>query len=146
MPTSPLPTYSTAHGRDAVARVPGPRGGARPMLASPGDLPRGAGWAFEFVWSGLRCLAHAGSGELRLVDGEGHDVTAGFPELGVPAAPGLVLDGVVVALDAVGRPEPGAVAPPSAGAQRRPARSSRARRCRSTCSTCSRSAGGPPRS
>jgi bifunctional non-homologous end joining protein LigD len=76
------------------------------MLASPGELPRGAGWAFEFVWSGLRCLAHAGNGELRLVDAEGHDVTAGFPEIDAPAAPGLVLDGVVVALDAVGRPSP----------------------------------------
>jgi anti-sigma regulatory factor (Ser/Thr protein kinase) len=82
---------------------PGP---ARPMLASPGDLPRGAGWAFEFVWTGLRCLAQVRDGELRLVDADGHDVTAGFPELGVPATPGLVLDGVVVALDGVGRPSP----------------------------------------
>ncbi len=76
------------------------------MLATPGDLPRGAGWAFEFVWSGLRCLAHSVDSELRLVDAEGRDVTAGFPELGVPTAPGVVLDGVVVALDAVGRPSP----------------------------------------
>lgn len=91
---------------ETVARVPGPRGPARPMLASPGELPRGAGWAFEFVWSGLRCLGHAEDGRLRLIDADGHDVTAGFPELGAPAAPGLVLDGVVVALDAVGRPSP----------------------------------------
>jgi hypothetical protein len=97
-------SHARAHG--AVSRVPGPRGRARPMLASPGDLPRGAGWAFEFVWSGLRCLAHAGDGVLRLVDAEGHDVTAGFPELGVTAVPGLVLDGVVVAPDGVGRPSP----------------------------------------
>ena len=74
---------------------PGP--GTRPMQASPGDLPRGAGWAFEFVWTGLRCLAQVRDGELRLVDADGHDVTAGFPELGVPGTPGLVLDGVVVA-------------------------------------------------
>ncbi|MCD2193426.1 histidine kinase [Actinomycetospora endophytica] len=107
MGTSPLRGPSAAPGaRETVARVPGPRGRARPMLASPGELPRGAGWAFEFVWSGLRCLGHAGGGELRLLDADGHDVTAGFPELGAPAAPGLVLDGVVVALDAVGRPSP----------------------------------------
>ncbi len=145
MPTSPLPAYATARSRETLARVPGPRSGARPMLASPGDLPRGAGWAFEFVWSGLRCLAHAGNGELRLVDGEGHDVTAGFPELGVPAAPGLVLDGVVVALDAVGRPSPSKLR------RRRRVRTPSpalvaGTRCRSTCSTCWRWAAGPPRS
>ena len=77
---------------------------ARPMLATPGDLPRGAGWAFEFVWSGLRCLAHVRDGRMRLVDADGHDVTAGFPEIQAPVGPGLVLDGVVVALDAVKRP------------------------------------------
>ncbi len=103
MSTAPLAAGGHRH-RSSVPAVPGP--GARPMLASPGDLPRGAGWAFEFVWTGLRCLAKAEGGELRLVDAGGHDVTAGFPELGVPAAPGVVLDGVVVALDAVGRPSP----------------------------------------
>jgi anti-sigma regulatory factor (Ser/Thr protein kinase) len=99
MSTAPL---ATAH--SAAPTVGDPWPGLRPMLATPGDLPRGAGWAFEFVWTGLRCLAQARDGELRLVDADGHDVTAGFPELGVPAAPGLVLDGVVVALDGVGRP------------------------------------------
>ncbi|MEJ2869601.1 histidine kinase [Actinomycetospora sp. OC33-EN08] len=95
---------ASAPASDVLPRVPGPRGSARPMLASAGELPRGAGWAFEFVWSGLRCFAYAQDGELRLVDADGHDVTAGFPELGVPAAHGLVLDGVVVAKDPVGRP------------------------------------------
>ena len=105
MTTAPL-SAGGHHQSSRLPTIPGPRHGARPMLASPGDLPRGAGWAFEFVWTGLRCLARAHAGELRLVDAEGHDVTAGFPELGVPAAPGLVLDGVVVALDGVGRPSP----------------------------------------
>lgn len=105
MPTAPPPARGAPR-QDAVPHVPGPRGRARPMLASAGDLPRGAGWAFEFVWTGLRCLAHAKDGELRLLDAEGHDVTAAFPEIGVPAAPGMVLDGVVVALDAVRRPSP----------------------------------------
>ncbi|WP_433801161.1 histidine kinase [Actinomycetospora sp. CA-084318] len=89
---------------DVLPRVPGPRGATRPMLASDGDLPRGAGWAFEFVWSGLRCFACARDGQLRLIDSDGHDVTSGFPELALPAAEGLVLDGVVVAEDPVGRP------------------------------------------
>ena len=81
------------------------RGAARrPMAASPGPVPRGAGWAFEFVWDGLRCLAHADADGLRLVTEGGRDVTSSFPELGVLAGRGLVLDGVVVAIDAVGRP------------------------------------------
>jgi anti-sigma regulatory factor (Ser/Thr protein kinase) len=101
MSTAPL----SAHG-STVPGVGEPGPGTRPMQASPGDLPRGAGWAFEFVWTGLRCLAQVRDGELRLVDADGHDVTAGFPELGVPVTPGLVLDGVVVALDGVGRPSP----------------------------------------
>jgi anti-sigma regulatory factor (Ser/Thr protein kinase) len=101
MSTAPL----SAHG-PTVPGVGEPGLGTRPMQASPGDLPRGAGWAFEFVWTGLRCLAQVRDGELRLVDEDGHDVTAGFPELGVPVTPGLVLDGVVVALDGVGRPSP----------------------------------------
>ena len=48
----------------------------RPMAASPGPAPRGAGWAFEFVWDGLRCLAHADGDELRLVTDAGRDVTS----------------------------------------------------------------------
>jgi signal transduction histidine kinase len=82
----------------------------RPMLASSGDVPRGAGWAFEFLWDGLRCLAHADEDGLRLVTDTGRDVTSHFPELGArpwTTAPGLVLDGVVVALDGVGRPSAG---------------------------------------
>jgi hypothetical protein len=83
----------------------------RPMVASAGDIPRGAGWAFEFVWDGLRCLASTGTAGLRLVTDAGRDVTSHFPELGVQApwtsTAGLVLDGVVVALDGVGRPSAG---------------------------------------
>lgn len=89
----------------------GPRPPVRPMAASSGTPPRGAGWAFEFVWDGLRCLAHAdptqSDAPLHLVTEAGRDVTSSFPELGVlttGTAGGLVLDGVVVALDAVGRP------------------------------------------
>ncbi|PVZ09443.1 histidine kinase [Actinomycetospora cinnamomea] len=83
----------------------------RPMIASSGDVPRGAGWAFEFLWDGLRCLARTEPDGLRLVTEAGRDVTSHFPELGVLApwtsTSGLVLDGVVVALDGVGRPSAG---------------------------------------
>ncbi|GLZ46691.1 hypothetical protein Acsp06_28760 [Actinomycetospora sp. NBRC 106375] len=97
---------ATGFARAAAEAAPG-----RPMLASAGDVPRGAGWAFEFLWDGLRCLAHTDDDGLRLVTEAGRDVTSHFPELGV-AAPwtgtsGLVLDGVVVALDGVGRPSAG---------------------------------------
>ncbi|GAA4801794.1 hypothetical protein GCM10023200_43500 [Actinomycetospora chlora] len=100
-------------GYTRAAATAGPTGEAapgRPMLASSGDVPRGAGWAFEFLWDGLRCLAHADEDGLRLVTDTGRDVTSHFPELGArpwTTAPGLVLDGVVVALDGVGRPSAG---------------------------------------
>ena len=98
-------TVAPTLGSELGGRAEGP---GRPMLASEGGVPRGAGWAFEFVWDGLRALAHTGPDGLRLVTEAGRDVTSHFPELGV-AAPwtatgGLVLDGVVVALDGVGRP------------------------------------------
>ncbi|GAA4911695.1 ATP-dependent DNA ligase [Actinomycetospora succinea] len=100
------PTVDTAVGTTAGEASPG-----RPMVASAGDIPRGAGWAFEFVWDGLRCLARTGADGLSLVTEAGRDVTSHFPELGVSApwtsTEGLVLDGVVVALDGVGRPSAG---------------------------------------
>jgi len=81
----------------------------RPMQASEGVVPRGAGWAFEFAWDGLRCLVHAGPGRWRLVTDTGRDVTSHFPELDVLVARaggrGVVLDGVVVAPDPLGRPD-----------------------------------------
>ncbi|MFC5139497.1 histidine kinase [Actinomycetospora rhizophila] len=95
----------------AVGTTAGEASPGRPMLASAGDIPRGAGWAFEFVWDGLRCLARTGADGLTLVTEAGRDVTSHFPELGVSApwtsTEGLVLDGVVVALDGVGRPSAG---------------------------------------
>ncbi|MDD7941503.1 histidine kinase [Actinomycetospora lutea] len=95
----------------ALGTTAGEASPGRPMLASAGDIPRGAGWAFEFVWDGLRCLARTGADGLVLVTEAGRDVTSHFPELGVSApwtsTEGLVLDGVVVALDGVGRPSAG---------------------------------------
>ena len=104
-------SYSEAPGFARATAAATEAAPGRPMLASAGDVPRGAGWAFEFLWDGLRCLAHTDDDGLRLVTEAGRDVTSHFPELGV-AAPwtstsGLVLDGVVVALDGVGRPSAG---------------------------------------
>lgn len=81
------------------------------MLASPGPLPTGEGWAYEVKWDGVRALVATGLGGGRPVRSRsrsGRESTAAYPELqqldtalgGRPA----VLDGELVALDASGRP------------------------------------------
>lgn len=84
----------------------------RPMLATPGTLPSGAGYAFEFKWDGMRTLVHCSAGRVRLVSRTGKDVTHWFPELaGLAEAVGqdAVLDGEVVCLDKKGRPDFGLI-------------------------------------
>jgi bifunctional non-homologous end joining protein LigD len=76
------------------------------MLATPGPLPSGPGWAYEFKWDGVRALATINRGRLRLAARSGTDITAAYPEL-APLAGALdhaVLDGEIVVLDAAGRP------------------------------------------
>lgn len=84
-----------------------------PMLARPGDLPAG-GWAFEIRWQGVRALAYSQPGDLRFEAAGRHDVTRCFPELGrlgrALGSRGAVLDGVIVGLDAAGRPSPDVLA------------------------------------
>jgi bifunctional non-homologous end joining protein LigD len=85
-----------------------------PMLAAPGEPPRGrlAEWAVEMKWDGVRALAFIEGGRLRLVSRTGKDITATYPELtGLVGAPGsgpgseqLLLDGEIVAF-ADGRPD-----------------------------------------
>lgn len=78
----------------------------QPMLATraptPDDLPRGADWAYEVKWDGVRLLADTTSGRLRLLSRTGRDVTVAYPELaglaGVGGPDGAVLDGEVVAM------------------------------------------------
>jgi bifunctional non-homologous end joining protein LigD len=53
----------------------------RPMLATPGGLPEGPQWRYEVMWNGLRVLADATGGTLRLTSCSGHDVTGRFPEI-----------------------------------------------------------------
>jgi len=79
------------------------------MLATAGTLGMltGGEWALEWKWDGIRLLARAGEGGIRLLSRNGNDVTARYPELGglrrVLSHDALV-DGEIVALDDDGRP------------------------------------------
>src|SRR3954454_2956513 len=116
LPIPPPPL--TAHSRRALARKTG-RAPAMPhdpmpehvvpMLAKLAKLPReDGGWAYEVKWDGVRAIAYARSGTLRLESRNLNDVTPRYPELGglVEALGGheAVLDGEVVAFDEQGRP------------------------------------------
>ncbi len=74
-----------------------------PMLATPapsGVLPRGAGWAFEVKWDGVRALADVRDGTVRLWSRAEREITPAYPELaGLAALDDVLLDGEVVALD-----------------------------------------------
>ncbi|MFP5021786.1 histidine kinase [Pseudonocardia phyllosphaerae] len=86
-----------------------------PMLPAAGELSDAADperWAVEFGWNGHRCVAYAEPGrKLRLLSSTARSVAASFPELheltGKAPPGGMVLDGVVVALDEAGRPSRG---------------------------------------
>jgi bifunctional non-homologous end joining protein LigD len=76
------------------------------MLATPGELPTGAGWGFEFKWDGVRAIAAISGGNVRLYARSRTEITVAYPELtGLGSAvPSAVLDGEIVALDDTGRP------------------------------------------
>ncbi|TCK22979.1 ATP-dependent DNA ligase [Pseudonocardia endophytica] len=82
-----------------------------PMLPAAGELDEATDasrWAVEFAWVGHRCVAYARPGRVRLLSSTARSVTGSFPDLAplgdqAPGA-GMVLDGVVVALDEAGRP------------------------------------------
>ncbi|MGY1700448.1 non-homologous end-joining DNA ligase [Geodermatophilus sp. SYSU D00766] len=83
-----------------------------PMLAVAGELPpRGqdAAWGYEFKWDGVRALAAVRGGRVGLWARSGTPLTDRYPELSeVPTALGrtdVVVDGEVVALDRLGRPD-----------------------------------------
>jgi DNA ligase D-like protein (predicted ligase) len=77
----------------------------RPMLPVAGPLPAGPGWAFEFSWDGIRCLARTAPGRMDLFSATHRSMTAGYPELeGFSARRGMLLDGKIVVLDSCGRP------------------------------------------
>jgi bifunctional non-homologous end joining protein LigD len=79
-----------------------------PMLAATGPLPPDDGrWAYEIKWDGVRAIAFAEGGRVRLQARSGRDVTGRYPELRplgeALAGREVVLDGEVVAFDG-GRP------------------------------------------
>ncbi|WP_448002530.1 ATP-dependent DNA ligase [Agromyces bauzanensis] len=81
----------------------------RPMLATAGTLAMLAGeeWALEWKWDGIRVLARAQGGGIRLLSRNGNDVTSRYPELAALSkvlADDALVDGEIVALDADGRP------------------------------------------
>ncbi|MDQ0894521.1 ATP-dependent DNA ligase [Agromyces ramosus] len=81
----------------------------RPMLATTGTLGLLAGeeWALEWKWDGIRVLARAGGGGIRLLSRNGIDITARYPEFAaLPAVleADALVDGEIVALDDAGRP------------------------------------------
>jgi bifunctional non-homologous end joining protein LigD len=98
-----------------MQRVPGRRvehvSVPRPMLATTGELPVAAGWAYEFKWDGVRAMTVAAMGGMRLYARSGAEITKAYPELGglgsALAEAGVtdaVLDGEIVILDEAGHP------------------------------------------
>jgi bifunctional non-homologous end joining protein LigD len=75
------------------------------MLATPGALPTGPGWAYELKWDGVRVLVDVGPEGFGMTSRRGNDVSAAYPELAGlrDACPDILLDGEVVALSD-GRP------------------------------------------
>ncbi|HEX3782489.1 MAG TPA: non-homologous end-joining DNA ligase [Pseudonocardiaceae bacterium] len=91
----------------------------QPMLATPGEVPAGVGWAFEFKWDGVRAVSYLDSSTERGSGGSGDrvvqvfsrnakDISATYPELGALreqfGGSSLIVDGEIVALDESGRP------------------------------------------
>jgi bifunctional non-homologous end joining protein LigD len=78
----------------------------KPMLATTGELPQGAGWAYEFKWDGVRAILQVAGGARRMWARSGAEITAAYPELAALAtnAPEGLYDGEVVLLDAKGIP------------------------------------------
>ena len=80
-----------------------------PMLATAAKrLPGGDGWAYELKWDGVRALAFADGGGVRISARRGEDTTRRYPELAAIgealAGREAILDGEVVAFDEHGDP------------------------------------------
>ncbi|MBO4209930.1 DNA polymerase ligase N-terminal domain-containing protein [Micromonospora echinofusca] len=100
----------------------------RPMHPVPaGKLPADDDrWGYELRWDGVRAVGYLSGGRLRLLDDADEEITSAYPQLRALAeelAPAeMVLDGVLVEVDAAGRVRP--VRPPDGG-RRRGTRSAR---------------------
>ncbi len=85
-----------------------------PMLARLAPLPRDeSGWAFEVKWDGVRAICRSEPGRMRLLSRNLNDITPRYPELArlnrALSHHRAILDGEVVAFDAQGRPDFGAL-------------------------------------
>lgn len=84
-------------------RVPVPIG-VRPMVATVGDLPEGAGWVYERELRGIRAIVTDDTGRVVITDAQGDDISMRFPEVRrIGRAIGhreVMLDGVIVPVDA----------------------------------------------
>ncbi|MGY1741876.1 MULTISPECIES: non-homologous end-joining DNA ligase [unclassified Blastococcus] len=87
-----------------------------PMLATPGELPPAAEddrWGYEFKWDGVRAVALVRDGRVGLWARSRTDITVRYPEVTRPPAAlaghEAVVDGEIVAMDALGRPDFGAL-------------------------------------
>lgn len=77
------------------------------LLVQQRVLPRGSDWSYELKMDGYRLLATTGSAP-RLRTKEGADATVWFPEVVAALAllpSGSILDGEVVVMDDIGRPD-----------------------------------------
>jgi bifunctional non-homologous end joining protein LigD len=85
----------------------------RPMLATPGELPKGKGWANEFKWDGIRAGVEVEGGRIQVRSRNDADLTAAFPELrGLGESLGMTMalfDGEIVVLDPDGVPKFGLI-------------------------------------
>ena len=84
------------------------------MLATAAALPDDdAAWGYEFKWDGVRAVAAVRRGSLTLFSRKGTDITVRYPEVWrLPqalAGHDAVVDGEIVAMDAAGRPDFGAL-------------------------------------
>lgn len=86
------------------------------MLATPGELPPAAEdgrWGYEFKWDGVRAVSLVRDGRVGLWARSRTEITVRYPEVTrLPAALAgrdAVVDGEIVALDALGRPDFGAL-------------------------------------
>jgi bifunctional non-homologous end joining protein LigD len=80
-----------------------------PMLAVlSAEPPKGAGWAFEFKWDGVRTIVFVEGGRIRATSRNDKDMTPAFPELRAIGeflgSRSAVLDGELVAFGPDGRP------------------------------------------
>jgi bifunctional non-homologous end joining protein LigD len=80
----------------------------KPMLACPGDKPfDGPGWLFEVKWDGYRAIAECHAGNVRLYSRKQLSYASRFTPVFAALKPltrEAVIDGEIVALDELGRP------------------------------------------